>query len=85
MGTFEKHFKQSLKKLFLYNKFRTEKHFLNSYMSHFMLSADNMTFTRKDDNNFTLSVDFGDMIINANIKTKKSAEQGDWLVIIDVT
>ena len=84
MGTFEKHFKESLKRLFLFNKFRSEKHFLDTYMTHFALSADKMTFNKKDDNTFVLSVDFGDVTINANVKTKKSVNSQDWYVITDV-
>ena len=81
MGTFKKHFKDSVKRMFLFSMFRNERQFLDAFNKHFSLSCDNLDFKILNDTSARLSVDFGDMKIDLDMKIKKHDE---WYIVADV-
>lgn len=77
-----KNYIDSLINLFLYSKFRSERHFIDAYENSFTLKADKFSFKARTDGNYDLSATFGNIELSVVVVVE---EKDGWHIIKDFT
>lgn len=72
--------KKGVRDMFIHCLFRNENHFIECYREHFPIGCDSIEMKKVDDNTFHLSVDFGDVLAEMDIKTHISARSSIYVI-----